>query len=100
MQKETVLWKISILSFLRLALADAQQLVCLKAEKKRLQSSSLHKLKAAIVTKYTLIDTSLRRCEGDYEDFARNFKQHVEFVGKFTEASLLLQLAKNSAEER
>ncbi len=83
-----------------MALANAQQLVCLKAEKKKLQAATLMKLKAAVVNKYSMIDTSLRRHTGEYEDFARNFKQHIEFAGKLTEATLLLQIAKDAAEEK
>lgn len=57
------------------------------------------KLKAAVIVKYSLVDSTLRRFQREYDDFARNFKEHVEFVGKFLEANLLLQLAKNAAQE-
>lgn len=80
-------------------MADAQQLVVLKAEKKKLQPASLMKLKAAVISKYANCDAELRRRESEYEDFGKGFKQHVEFVGKFLEASLLLQLAKENAAE-
>lgn len=80
-------------------MADAQQLVVLKAEKKKLQPAALLKLKAAVVSKYANCDAELRRHDNEYEDFGKGFKQHVSFVGKFLEASLLLQLAKDNAVE-
>lgn len=81
-----------------LALGDAQQLACVKAERKNLSSGAIFKLKAGVVSKYEKCYKTLRQFKDDYEDLSVSFKSHVTHVMKFSEGNLLLLMAKLHAE--
>ena len=82
-----------------MALGDAQQLACLKAEKKKISSGAIIKLKSGIIAKYDNCNKILRKNEDNYQHFSRQFKSHVSHVLNFVEGSLLLLMAKLHAEK-
>lgn len=82
-----------------MALGDAQQLACMKAEKKNLSAGTIFKLKSGAISKYDKCHKIILSHEGDYEDFSRHFKSHVSHVRKFIEAQLLMSMAKDHAEK-
>ena len=85
--------------FCSLALGDAQQLACLKAEKKGMSQGTLFKLKAGIVAKYDKCHMILVKNFDDFEDFSRHFKSHIVHVMKFVEGNMLLSMAKAHVEK-
>lgn len=82
-----------------MALGDAQQLACLKGEKKNLSAGTIFKLKYGAISKYEKCHKIVLSCKGDYEDFSRHFKSHVLHAMKFIEAQLLMSMAKDHAEK-
>lgn len=82
-----------------MALGDAQQLACLKAEKKNMSSGIIFKLRSAIISKYDKCQKHITINKDDYEDFSLHFKSHVNHVLKFIEAELLISMAKDHAEK-
>lgn len=85
--------------FSSLALGDAQQLACLKAEKKSLSPGTIFKLKAGVVSKYDKCFKAISANESCFEDFSRHFKSHIEHVMKYIEGSMLLVMAKAHVEK-
>lgn len=81
-----------------LALGDAQQLACVKAERKNLSSGASSKLKAGVVSKYEKCHKTLHQDMNDYKDLSNHFKSHVSHVLKFLEGNLLLLMAKAHVE--
>jgi hypothetical protein len=82
----------------RMALGDAQQLACLKAEKRNVSLGSILKLKAGVVAKYDKCFKTLRANIEDFQDFSRQFKSHITHGMNFNEANMLLMMAKMHAE--
>jgi hypothetical protein len=82
-----------------LALGDAQQLACMKAEKKGISPSLLVKLKAGVVSKYDQCHKALIKKTELYEELSRHFKSHVSHLMKLYEGSLLLGMAKGHVEK-
>lgn len=82
-----------------MALGDAQQLACLKAEKKGLSIGTILKLKAGVISKYNQCNNALISKKEDYEKLSRHFKSHVAHMMKLFEGNMLLGMAKNHAEK-
>lgn len=82
-----------------MALGDAQQLACIKAEKRNLSLGSLMKLKAGVVSKYDKCYKTIRANDEDFQDFSRHFKSHVSQGMNYTEATMLLMMAKAHAQD-
>lgn len=82
-----------------MALGDAQQIACLKAEKKGISPGTILKLKAGIVAKYDKCFKTLIKKTDDYQDFSRQFKSHIVHVMRFVEGSMLLSMAKGHVEK-
>jgi hypothetical protein len=82
-----------------LALGDAQQVACLKAEKKNMSPGALLKLKAGIISKYDKCHKTLIKNPEDFQDFSKYFKSHIVHVMKFIEGNMLLAMAKGNAEK-
>ena len=83
-----------------LALGDAQQIACLKAEKKSMSPGTIIKLKAGIVAKYEKCYKMITKNVDDFQDFSRHFKSHIVHVMKFVEGSMLLTMAKEHVEKK
>lgn len=82
-----------------MALGDAQQLACLKAEKKGMSIGTILKLKAGVISKYSNCHKILMKRKQDYEELSRQFKSHVVHTLKFLGGTMLLGMAKNHAEK-
>ena len=82
-----------------MALGDAQQLACFKAEKKNMSTGTIFKLKAGAISKYDKCYKLILGHKQDFEDFSRHFKSHISHVMKFIEAQLLMSMAKDHAEK-
>lgn len=82
-----------------MALGDAQQLACLKAEKMNMSAGTMFKLKAGAISKYEKCHKILIKFKSDYEDFSNHFKSHVFQMIQFMEGNLLLSMAKSHAEK-
>ena len=86
-------------NYYSLALGDAQQIACIKAEKMNLSAATIFKLKSGAISKYDKCHRLISSNKDDYEDFSRHFKSHILHVMKFIEAQLLISMAKYHAEK-